>query len=121
MKDTITDISALRDVQGFIGACLVDSDTGLMLASEGGGSLIDLEVASAGNTEVVKAKRAVMGHLGMGDQIEDMLITVETQFHVLRPLKSNPTIFLYLAVDRKHASLGMSRIQMKRVEESLNL
>lgn len=118
MKDTITDITALNEVVGFIGACIVDSETGLMLGSEGGG-IIDLEVASAGNTEVVRSKLEVMRQLTIDDHIEDILITLGSQYHLIRPLKSNPSVFLYLALHRRGANLGMARIFMKRVEESL--
>lgn len=37
-----TNISDLKNIAGFIGACLVDSDTGLMLASESSGTKFDL-------------------------------------------------------------------------------
>ncbi|MCF6271730.1 MAG: roadblock/LC7 domain-containing protein [Rhodobacteraceae bacterium] len=113
------DISALKEINGFIGACLVDSDSGLMLAAEGGGKDFDLDIAAAANTEVVKAKLAAMEALGLGDDsIEDILITLGTQVHLLRPLAKTPTIFLYAALEKK-ANLGMARIKVKMVEQSL--
>ena len=45
-----TDISDLREVAGFIGACLVDADSGLMLAAENGDTKFDLEAAGAANS-----------------------------------------------------------------------
>ncbi|MEM1342985.1 MAG: roadblock/LC7 domain-containing protein [Pseudomonadota bacterium] len=115
-----TDISALTDINGFIGACLVDSETGLMIGSEGGG-MIDLEAASAGNTEVVRSKAQVLKALGLDDAIEDILITLGKQFHLIRPLAKTPSVFLYVALDKKVANLGMARIQVKKVEQSLDL
>ncbi|MBB5516449.1 hypothetical protein FHS89_002480 [Rubricella aquisinus] len=116
-----TDISGLKDVTAFIGGCLVDSETGLMLASEGGNGLIDLEVASAANTEVVKAKLAAMNALAIDDHIEDILITLGTQYHLIRPLAQSPTVFLYVALDKKAANLGMARLQVKKVEQTLSI
>jgi hypothetical protein len=116
-----TDISGLKDVTAFIGGCLVDSETGLMLASEGGNGLIDLEVASAANTEVVKAKLAAMNALAINDHIEDILITLGTQYHLIRPLAQSPTVFLYVALDKKSANLGMARLQVKKVEQTLSI
>ncbi|MEL6573134.1 MAG: roadblock/LC7 domain-containing protein [Pseudomonadota bacterium] len=115
-----TDISGLADIGGFIGACLVDSETGLMMASEGGGKF-DLETAAAGNTEVVKAKLAAAEMLGLDDKIEDILITLGKQFHLIRPLEANPLIFLYVALDKKGANLGMARVQVKNVEKTLSI
>lgn len=115
-----TDISGLADMGGFIGACLVDSETGLMMGSEGGGKF-DLETAAAGNTEVVKAKLAAAEMLGLDDCIEDILITLGKQFHLIRPLENNPTCFLYVALDKKGANLGMARVQVKNVEKTLSL
>ncbi len=114
------DISGLSDLSGFVGGCVVDSETGLMLASLGGGSL-DMETAGAANTEVVKAKLAAMEQLGLDDAIEDILITLGKQFHLIRPLENNPTIFMYVALDKKSANLGMARIQVKKIEKTLGI
>ncbi|MGF1554370.1 MAG: dynamin family protein [Paracoccaceae bacterium] len=120
MKDQVTDISALQDAKGFVGACIVDSDSGLMLGSIGGGSL-DLETAGAGNTEVVRAKLETMRNLGLDDAIEDILITLGTQYHLIRPLEHNPQVFIYLALDKKQANLGMARMALKKVESQIRL
>jgi predicted regulator of Ras-like GTPase activity (Roadblock/LC7/MglB family) len=114
------DIKGLSEIAGFIGACLVDSDTGLMMASEGGGSL-DLEAAGAANTEVVKAKLAAIKMLKLNDHIDDILITLGKQYHLIRPMEKSPTIFLYVVLDRKAANLGMARVQVKSVEQTLSL
>jgi len=116
-----TDISELRNVTGFIGACLVDADSGLMLAAEQGDAKFDLEAAGAANTEVVRAKNEAIQALGLKDQIEDILIALGTQYHLIRPLEANPLVFIYLAVDRKTANLGMARMKVKSVEGTLKI
>src|SRR5687767_7613475 len=113
-----TDITATSEIGGFIGACLVDSESGLMLASEGGGKL-DMEAAAALNTQVVKAKLQAMEVLGLNDHIDDILITMGKQIHLIRPLEANPTTFLYVALEKKGANLGMARMQVKNIEGTL--
>lgn len=115
-----TDISNLSDISGFIGACLVDTETGLMMASEGGDNF-DLETAGAANVEVVKAKMAAMKMLGLNENIDDILITLGSQFHLIRPLEDTPSVFLYTALDKKTANLGMARVQVKKVEKTLEM
>lgn len=110
----------LSDLAGFLGACLVDSSTGMVLAIEGGGR-IDLELAAAGNTEVVRAKRRTMASLNLKDKIEDILISLNSQYHLIRPLESNEAIFLYVALDRKVANLALARMAMKTVEQTITL
>lgn len=114
------DISALDEITGFIGGCVVDSDTGLMLASHSVGTF-DLEAAGAANAEVVKAKNTAIRALGLEDSIEDILITLGKQYHLIRPLDANPTIFIYVSLDKKGANLGMARIQVKKVEQTLSI
>jgi predicted regulator of Ras-like GTPase activity (Roadblock/LC7/MglB family) len=90
----------------------------MILALEGGGRL-DLELAAAGNTEVVRAKRRTMSSLKLNDRIEDILISLNTQYHLIRPLESNDAIFLYVALDRKMSNLALARMAMKTVEQSI--
>ncbi|GHC58369.1 roadblock/LC7 domain-containing protein [Neogemmobacter tilapiae] len=115
-----TNIAAIGEIDGFIGACLVDSDTGLMLASEGGGKL-DLEAASALNAQVVRAKRSAIETLKLNDVIEDILITLGKQFHLIRPLAANPSVFIYVALDKKQANLGLARIKLKQIEAGMEI
>ena len=84
-----------------------------------GGGPINLEVAAAGNTEVVRAKRRVAASLGITDAIEDILITLTRQYHLIRPLESNPVLFLYVIMDRTKANLAMSRHELKAFDERL--
>jgi len=108
----------LMEIDGCIGCCIVDSNSGMMLGASGGGS-ISLEVAAAGNTEVVRSKRKTMKALNLQDQIEDMLITLGRQYHLLRPLTVNDALFIYLVLDRSKANLAMARHQLSQIERDL--
>ena len=108
-------LASLRDVDGFLAAALVDSDEAALLGAEGGG-VIDLQVAAVGNTEVVRAKRRVTVALGLLDEIEDILVTLGRQYHLIRPLRRRPSTFFYLALDRDPANLAMARMRLGMAE-----
>ncbi|MFC0096785.1 hypothetical protein ACFFKH_04505 [Micromonospora marina] len=111
------------DIDGAIGAALVDYTSGMTLGVAGGTGEIDLTVAAAGNTDVVRAKLRTIEMLRLDDEIEDILITLGSQYHLIRPL-SNRTgkgLFLYLMVSKSRANLAMARHQLRAIEESLEL
>lgn len=113
------DLTPITTIDGFVAAALVDSDSGLMMAGTTGTN-VNLEVAAAGNSEVIKAKRRVAGALKLNDEIEDILITLGKQYHMLRPLERNPKLFLYVVLDRSRANLAMARHELKSFEQQLN-
>ena len=110
-------IPKLLEIDGCTAACIVDSNSGMTLAS--GGTGVDLEMAAAGNTEVVRAKRKTMKALNLNDAIEDILITLGRAYHLIRPLATNDALFVYIVLDRTRANLAMARLQLKNIEKDL--
>ncbi|MFB7056644.1 hypothetical protein [Streptomyces vinaceus] len=113
----------LATIDGAIGAALVDYGSGMALGTIGGGKDLDLGVAAAGNTDVVRSKVRTMELLGLKDEIEDILITLGTQYHLIRLMKSRDSkgFFLYLALDRGRANLAMARHQLMKIEAELEI
>lgn len=110
-------ISRAMEIGGALGAALVDYESGMTLGASG--SKLNVELAACGNTEVVRAKMAVIDALKLEETIEDILITLGQQYHLIRPLAVAPNFFLYLALDRAAGNLGMARRQLSVIEKEL--
>jgi hypothetical protein len=110
-------------VDGAIGAALVDYSSGMSLGAVSASKELDLTVAAAGNTEVVRAKMRTMEMLKMNDTIEDILITLNRQYHLIRPLntRAGAGLFLYLALDKTRGNLALARHQMRIVADNIEL
>ncbi|MFG2119160.1 hypothetical protein [Streptomyces sp. NPDC048710] len=113
----------MSGIEGALGAAVVDYTSGMALGTLGGGRDLDLTVAAAGNTDVIRAKVRTMEHLGLESQIEDILITLGGQYHLIRLVtgRSGNGLFVYLVIDKARSNLAMARHQLKRIEEQLEV
>ena len=116
LNDSLNDLMSL---DGAMCAAVVDYNSGMMLASAGSG--VDLELAAAGNTEVVRAKMKTMKSLGLNDSIEDILITLGKQYHILRPAEKINGIFIYYVLDSSRANLALARRKIADVESKMEM
>lgn len=107
-------LNQLMQTEGALCAALVDYNSGMLLESVGTG--VDLEVAAAGNTEVVRAKMKTMKSLGLNDTIEDILISLGRQYHIIRPVEKHDGLFIYYVLDRARSNLAMARRKVLEAE-----
>ena len=119
MSNINESLEDLITVDGAMCAALVDSASGMLLGKAGSG--LDLEIAAAGNTEVVRAKLKTIKALGLNDTIDDILITLSSQYHIIRPLAETPEVFLYLVLDSAKSNLALARLQVKKSDAQLVL
>ncbi len=115
-------LAELMAINGALAAALVDSASGMTIATVGemrdGG---DLDLAAAGMSEVVRAQLSVLKLLNIDDPVEDMLITLGGHYQLLRPLtdESGAGLFAFLLLDRQSANLALARIKLRDVEAQL--
>lgn len=113
-------LSSIMEIDGAKGAALVDYQSGMTLGTAGGGD-VDMELAGAANTEIVRTKKSVIEKLGLEEEVEEILISLEGEYHLIRIFHENKNVFTYLMLDRDTANLGLARMQLQGIDESLVL
>lgn len=113
-------LETIMNIDGAIGAALVDYQSGMTLGTIGGGK-IDMELAGAGTTEVVRAKKKIIDQLKLEEVIEDILVSLESQYHLVRVFHENDNVFTYLVLDSEKANLALARMQLQEIDNDLTL
>lgn len=112
-KEILDVISKIEnEVGGFIAASLVDLESGMTLAARSRRPDFDLALASAYNSEMVKAKLKTIKVLQLTTTLEDMLLTLGDQIHLIKII--TPGTFLYLAAERAATNLALVRASVGR-------
>jgi hypothetical protein len=106
LLDAIAKIEA--DVNGVIATAAVDLESGMTLAAKSNRADFDLTVASAYNSELVKQKLKIMRALNLKVALEDVLLTLGDQYHLIKMLPGGAS-FMYLAADRSATNLAILR------------
>lgn len=105
------------NLPGYIAAALVDLDSGMTLGMYSKDDGFDLSAAGAYNSEIVKQKQKVMAALRLTSDLEDMLITLSDQIHLIKMV--SPSTFIYLAADRAGSNLAIVRSAVARFSDQL--
>lgn len=103
--DVFTRIAA--EIPGFIAASLVDLESGMTLGSKSNRPDFDIAAASAFNSEMVKLKYKTMKSLKLQSALEDMLLTLSDQIHLIKMVGRNS--FIYLATEKAGSNLAIVR------------
>ena len=119
LQQTISDLLA---IDGATAAAIVDIGSGMALAT-GGNPGFDLDVAAAGNSNVVRAKLRTMADLGIEGGIEDILITLDKQYHLVNVLSGdkNKGLFIYLVLNRAAANLALARHKLTTLAHDVTI
>lgn len=109
-KQTVQNI--LAELPTLLAVAVVETETGMPLASHTNIADFDIETAAAYNTEVVKAKLKAIQALKLNQTVQDILLTLTDQLHLLK-LSSDGSMFVYLAVNSRDTNLAQARQILK--------
>jgi len=113
-------LQELMLLDGLIFAALVDINTGLVIASEGRGPVVDRAAAAA--AEVLTVHRRTlrqMGHWRPNDPVDEVLVTAGSRYHILRTLQAHPDLFILAVLDKLRSNLAMTRFRIMEAQQAL--
>ena len=116
-------IEKFMELAGAMGACVVDVDSGMMLASTvatGAVDRLDLELAAASSSQVLRAQRHALAAASEDDPVEDILVSLKDQYHLLRILEGSDGYYLYAVIDRRSGNLAMARHTLARLQPTVS-
>jgi CheY-like chemotaxis protein len=93
-------VDRLRKIDGYTASCLVDSTTGVILGVDGYVEGVEMQAAVEGFAELYRLKRDAVRAFVPDDDIDNIVITMSRQLHVLHAVAADKSCFLYVIVER---------------------
>ena len=115
-------LDQLMQVEGMLACCVVDSSTGMVLGSQRADEADDLnvELAAATHTEVLKAHRRASRDMGCGDRVDEIIVTHARRHQVLRTVSAHPELFVLAVLDKLRTNLALARFKIMDAEKALS-
>ncbi|KVV15705.1 hypothetical protein ACRASX_09760 [Flavobacterium sp. TMP13] len=107
-----------KNIPGYIAVAVTEIKSGISYYSDSAIAGFDPELASAFNLEVVKAKLNAISALDLDQKIDDILITLTNQIHII-DISENSEYFIYLAVDSTKANLGLTKALLNKYKKEI--
>jgi hypothetical protein len=118
-------LGSALEIEGALAVGLGDWKSGMCLGSKGTNSSDfpddKVELAIALNTEVVRSKMRAIQALEMQESIEEILIILGKQYHLIRLTKTIDGLFFYVVLDREKSNLAFARIKLNKIESELKV
>lgn len=115
-KQILESLAKFEDLDGFKSVALVDARSGMILGKIGQANAT-MDITAAAHTELVRSKRRSLEESGLGEPLEEILISLDTELHLLRPTRSRASTFLFLTLEREYANMALARIEFAELEE----
>lgn len=100
-------------LDGSIGMAIFNIENGL-LTEQYTPLNMNLELAALGNTDLIRTNLRTASALGLQSELQDILITYDNQYHILRAFPKDPSLFFYAALDSSSTNLGSARNTIKQ-------
>lgn len=117
LNDLVSNVS--KNIPGYIALSVTEVGSGEALISNSADKGFDVELASAYNLEVVKAKLKAIEALDLEEEIKDITITLTDQIHILN-IAPNGGYFIYLAIDSSKANIAITKTLLNKYKSKLN-
>lgn len=121
--DLDTSLKAAMGIDGAICVAIVDCTSCMALGSASALPSVDPSIVAAAGTEVLRAKLRAMEILGVHDVVEDIMILLGQQYHLLHPLpdRTGAGLLVYLVLDRSRANLALAHHQLRAIADELEI
>ena len=113
-------LDPVRQIDGFVHACLVDTTSGMILSSLEEQDDMRLPVAAAGAADVVNVL-SLTGELAADGDVEDVIVTLESHYLLIRLLRPGPgqRLLLLVTLARPHANMAMAHREIRDFSKAL--
>ena len=108
-----------ENVSGYLAVTVTEIKSGISYYSDSISPDFDPELAAAFNLEVVKAKLKAIEVLNLDQSIDDILINITGQIHII-DISDDNKYFIYLAVDSTKSNLGMTKSLLNKYNNKLS-
>jgi CheY-like chemotaxis protein len=114
-------LAEVMKIDGALGAAVANWELDHCLGTSGEHGPLRVDMAVAGNCRVMRALVNVMTKLGFKGQVQDVLITLDQQAHIIWPLAKHEGLFLYVAVDRARSNPTLTRLRLQKIVDAQGL
>jgi len=104
-----------RKIDGVTAAAVANWELDDSVRVPGAASDPRSDAAAVANCRVMRALMSGMRRLGLHSRVQDVLITLDEQSHILWPLPQHDGLFLYLVVERSRGNLALTRHRLHKI------